>query len=110
MPKDAAEQILGDLIDKDTTYSTLLVTLLLVVPDGDTGITGRKIIVDTYGGYAPMVVALFSGKIPRKVDRLGLYGELVSKNVVADDMADWCLIQPSYAIGVKEPHFIYVDL
>src|SRR6056300_2117094 len=79
-------------------------------PDGDTGLTGRKIIVDTYGGWAPHGGGAFSGKDPTKVDRSAAYmARWLAKNVVADEMADWCQIQLSYAIGVKEPTSIYVD-
>ena len=79
-------------------------------PDGDTGLTGRKIIVDTYGGWAPHGGGAFSGKDPTKVDRSAAYmARWLAKNVVASEMADWCQIQLSYAIGVKEPTSIYVE-
>lgn len=79
-------------------------------PDGDTGLTGRKIIVDTYGGYAPHGGGAFSGKDPSKVDRSGAYiTRYLAKNVVASGLADQCLIQISYAIGVAEPLSFYVN-
>ena len=107
----AAKEVLGDLIDEKTVWH-LNPTGNFVIggPDGDTGVTGRKIIVDTYGGYAPHGGGAFSGKDPTKVDRSAAYmARWLAKNVVADDMADWCQIQLSYAIGVKEPTSIYVD-
>jgi S-adenosylmethionine synthetase len=79
-------------------------------PDGDAGLTGRKIIVDTYGGAAPHGGGAFSGKDPTKVDRSAAYAaRYVAKNVVAAGLARKCLIQLSYAIGVAEPLSIYVD-
>lgn len=109
--KIAAQEVLGDLID-DKTIWHINPTGNFVIggPDGDTGLTGRKIIVDTYGGYAPHGGGAFSGKDPTKVDRSAAYmARWLAKNVVADDMADWCQIQLSYAIGVKEPTSVYVD-
>ena len=80
-------------------------------PDGDCGLTGRKIIVDTYGGAAPHGGGAFSGKDPTKVDRSAAYAaRYIAKNVVASKVADKCLIQLSYAIGVSKPLSIYVDL
>jgi S-adenosylmethionine synthetase len=80
-------------------------------PDGDAGLTGRKIIVDTYGGAAPHGGAASSGKDPTKVDRSAAYAaRYLAKNVVAADLADRCTIQLSYAIGVSKPLSIYVDL
>jgi len=79
-------------------------------PDGDCGLTGRKIIVDTYGGAAPHGGGAFSGKDPTKVDRSAAYAaRYLAKNVVAADLADRCTIQLSYAIGVAEPLSIYVN-
>jgi S-adenosylmethionine synthetase len=79
-------------------------------PDGDTGLTGRKIIVDTYGGAAPHGGGAFSGKDPTKVDRSAAYAaRYLAKNVVASGVADRCTIQLSYAIGVARPLSIYVD-
>ncbi len=80
-------------------------------PDGDTGLTGRKIIVDTYGGAAPHGGGAFSGKDPTKVDRSAAYAaRYLAKNVVAAGFAERCTIQLAYAIGVAEPLSIYVDL
>ena len=80
-------------------------------PDGDAGLTGRKIIVDTYGGAAPHGGGAFSGKDPSKVDRSAAYAaRYIAKNVVASKIADKCLIQLAYAIGVSKPLSIYVDL
>ena len=80
-------------------------------PDGDCGLTGRKIIVDTYGGAAPHGGGAFSGKDPTKVDRSAAYVcRYLAKNVVAAELADRCTIQISYAIGVSHPLSVYVDL
>ena len=80
-------------------------------PDGDAGLTGRKIIVDTYGGAAPHGGGAFSGKDPTKVDRSAAYiTRYLAKNVVAAGLATHCTIQLSYAIGVSEPLSVYVDL
>ena len=80
-------------------------------PDGDAGLTGRKIIVDTYGGAAPHGGGAFSGKDPTKVDRSAAYASrYLAKNVVAPKIADKCLIQLAYAIGVSKPLSIYVDV
>ncbi len=80
-------------------------------PDGDCGLTGRKIIVDTYGGAAPHGGGAFSGKDPTKVDRSAAYAaRYLAKNVVAARLADRCTLQLSYAIGVAKPLSIYVDL
>jgi len=80
-------------------------------PDGDAGLTGRKIIVDTYGGAAPHGGGAFSGKDPTKVDRSAAYAaRYLAKNVVAAGLAGRCTIQLSYAIGVSQPLSIYVDL
>jgi len=79
-------------------------------PDGDCGLTGRKIIVDTYGGYAPHGGGAFSGKDPTKVDRSAAYAaRYLAKNVVAAGLADRCMIQVAYAIGVAEPMSLLVD-
>jgi S-adenosylmethionine synthetase len=80
-------------------------------PDGDCGLTGRKIIVDTYGGYAPHGGGAFSGKDPTKVDRSGAYAaRYLAKNVVAAGLADRCTIQIAYAIGVADPMSLLVDM
>jgi S-adenosylmethionine synthetase len=79
-------------------------------PDGDAGLTGRKIIVDTYGGAAPHGGGAFSGKDPTKVDRSAAYAaRYLAKNVVAAGLADKCTIQLSYAIGVAKPLSIYAN-
>ncbi|QCO56039.1 methionine adenosyltransferase [Pseudorhodobacter turbinis] len=85
-------------------------TFVIGGPDGDAGLTGRKIIVDTYGGAAPHGGGAFSGKDPTKVDRSAAYAaRYLAKNVVAAGLADRCTIQLSYAIGVAKPMSIYVD-
>ena len=79
-------------------------------PDGDAGLTGRKIIVDTYGGAAPHGGGAFSGKDPTKVDRSAAYAaRYLAKNIVASGIATRCSLQLSYAIGVAEPLSIYCD-
>jgi|TARA_B100001105_G_scaffold97539_1_gene77723 S-adenosylmethionine synthetase len=109
--RDAANKVLGNLIDESTNWHINPTGVFETGgPDGDTGLTGRKIIVDTYGGYAPHGGGAFSGKDPTKVDRSAAYmARWLAKNVVADEMADWCSIQLSYAIGIKEPTSIYID-
>jgi S-adenosylmethionine synthetase len=80
-------------------------------PDGDAGLTGRKIIVDTYGGAAPHGGGAFSGKDPTKVDRSAAYAaRYLAKNVVAAGLATRCTLQLSYAIGVAQPLSVYVDM
>ena len=79
-------------------------------PHGDAGVTGRKIIVDTYGGAAPHGGGAFSGKDPTKVDRSACYmARYVAKNVVAAGLADRCMVQLAYAIGVAEPVSVLID-
>ena len=79
-------------------------------PDGDTGLTGRKIVVDTYGGYAPHGGGAFSGKDPTKVDRSAAYMlRYLAKNIVAAGLAKECLLQISYAIGIKDPLSLYIN-
>ncbi len=86
-------------------------TFVIGGPDGDAGLTGRKIIVDTYGGAAPHGGGAFSGKDPTKVDRSAAYAaRYLAKNIVAAGMADRCTLQISYAIGVAKPLSIYADL
>jgi len=111
LSRQAAYLAFGDMIDEKTVWH-LNPTGNFVIggPDGDAGVTGRKIIVDTYGGFAPHGGGAFSGKDPTKVDRSAAYmARWLAKNVVADEMADWCNIQLSYAIGVKQPTSIYVE-
>jgi S-adenosylmethionine synthetase len=109
--RDAAQGVLGNLIDDKTVWHINPTgNFEIGGPDGDSGLTGRKIIVDTYGGFAPHGGGAFSGKDPTKVDRSATYmARWLAKNIVADDMADWCQIQLSYAIGVKQPTSIYID-
>jgi S-adenosylmethionine synthetase len=79
-------------------------------PQGDAGLTGRKIIVDTYGGYAPHGGGAFSGKDPTKVDRSAAYmARYIAKNIVAAGLSERCLVQLAYAIGVAEPVSVLVD-
>ncbi|MCW5697065.1 MAG: methionine adenosyltransferase [Bauldia sp.] len=99
-------------IDDDTVWHVNPTGKFLIGgPDGDAGLTGRKIIVDTYGGAAPHGGGAFSGKDPTKVDRSAAYAaRYVAKNIVAAGIADRCTLQLAYAIGVSEPLSIYVDL
>lgn len=97
--------VLGDLVD-DSTELLINPTGRFVIggPDGDTGLTGRKIIVDTYGGYAPHGGGAFSGKDPTKVDRSAAYmARYLAKNIVASKQASQAVVQISYAIGRAEP-------
>jgi S-adenosylmethionine synthetase len=96
--------------DEDKFYVNPTGRFVIGGPDGDAGLTGRKIIVDTYGGAAPHGGGAFSGKDPSKVDRSAAYAtRYLAKNVVAAGLAKRCTIQVSYAIGVAEPLSIYVD-
>lgn len=99
------------MIDKDTKIHINSTGAFVVGgPEGDSGVTGRKIIVDTYGGVGRHGGGAFSGKDPSKVDRSGAYvARYIAKNIVAADLADKCEIQLSYAIGVAQPTGIYVD-
>jgi len=98
------------LTDKTEWWVNPTSTFVIGGPDGDAGLTGRKIIVDTYGGAAPHGGGAFSGKDPTKVDRSAAYAaRYLAKNVVAAGMAERCLIQLSYAIGVAKPLSIYAD-
>ena len=106
-------EALGDLTIADDCNWYINPTGKFVIggPDGDAGLTGRKIIVDTYGGAAPHGGGAFSGKDTTKVDRSAAYAaRYLAKNVVAAGLADRCTIQLSYAIGVAQPLSIYVDL
>ena len=101
----------GWMCPKDEFYVNPTGRFVVGGPDGDTGLTGRKIIVDTYGGAAPHGGGAFSGKDPTKVDRSAAYAaRYVAKNVVAAGLADKCCLQFSYAIGVAKPLSIYADL
>ncbi len=98
-------------LDEKEIYVNPTGNFVIGGPDGDSGLTGRKIIVDTYGGAAPHGGGAFSGKDPTKVDRSAAYASrYLAKNVVASKIADKCLIQLAYAIGVSKPLSIYVDL
>ena len=98
-------------LDDNEIYINPTGNFVIGGPDADSGLTGRKIIVDTYGGAAPHGGGAFSGKDPTKVDRSAAYASrYLAKNVVASKIADKCLIQLSYAIGVSKPLSIYVDL
>ena len=103
--------ILGDLMDADTKiYINSTGAFTLGGPAADTGLTGRKIIVDTYGGFARHGGGCFSGKDASKVDRSGAYmARYVAKNIVAAGLADRCELQIAYAIGVAEPVGLYLD-
>ena len=95
---------------EDKFYINPTGSFIIGGPDGDAGLTGRKIIVDTYGGAAPHGGGAFSGKDPSKVDRSAAYAtRYLAKNVVAAGLAERCTIQVSYAIGVAQPLSIYVD-
>ena len=110
LEKVIPKNLLSDL-KEDEFYVNPTGQFIIGGPDGDTGLTGRKIIVDTYGGAAPHGGGAFSGKDPSKVDRSAAYAaRYVAKNVVASKIASKCLIQLSYAIGVSKPLSIYVDL
>jgi S-adenosylmethionine synthetase len=101
----------ADLLDDNTKYHINPTGKFVIGgPMGDAGVTGRKIIVDTYGGYAPHGGGAFSGKDPTKVDRSAAYmARYIAKNVVAAGLAERCLVQLAYAIGVAEPVSVYLD-
>ncbi|MEO0546067.1 MAG: methionine adenosyltransferase [Pseudomonadota bacterium] len=100
----------GWITDETVWHVNPTGTFVIGGPDGDAGLTGRKIIVDTYGGAAPHGGGAFSGKDPTKVDRSAAYAaRYLAKNIVAAELAPWCTIQLSYAIGVSQPLSIYVD-
>jgi len=114
--KDVLEKVIkstvpADLLD-DSTKFHINPTGRFVIggPMGDAGVTGRKIIVDTYGGYAPHGGGAFSGKDPTKVDRSAAYmARYIAKNIVAAGLAEKCTVQLAYAIGVAEPVSVYID-
>jgi S-adenosylmethionine synthetase len=100
-----------ELLDKNTKYHINPTGRFVTGgPKGDAGVTGRKIIVDTYGGYAPHGGGAFSGKDPTKVDRSAAYmARYIAKNIVAAGLADRCMVQLAYAIGVADPVSVYVN-
>ena len=108
--KSIPKELLADLKSSEI-YINPTGQFIIGGPDGDTGLTGRKIIVDTYGGAAPHGGGAFSGKDPTKVDRSAAYvSRYLAKNIVASGLTDKCLIQLSYAIGVSKPLSIFVKL
>ena len=108
--KSIPKELLSDL-KKSEIYINPTGQFVVGGPDGDTGLTGRKIIVDTYGGAAPHGGGAFSGKDPTKVDRSAAYvSRYLAKNIVASGLTDKCLIQLSYAIGISKPLSIFVKL
>ena len=108
--KSIPKEFLDNLKDKEV-YINPTGQFIIGGPDGDTGLTGRKIIVDTYGGAAPHGGGAFSGKDPTKVDRSAAYASrYLAKNIVASGISDKCLIQLSYAIGISKPLSIYLKL
>ena len=108
--KSIPETFLKDLNSKDV-YINPTGQFIIGGPDGDSGLTGRKIIVDTYGGAAPHGGGAFSGKDPTKVDRSAAYvSRYLAKNIVASGITHKCLIQLSYAIGISKPLSIYIKL
>ena len=108
--KSIPENLLTDLSSKEI-YINPTGQFIIGGPDGDTGLTGRKIIVDTYGGAAPHGGGAFSGKDPTKVDRSAAYvSRYLAKNIVASGASEKCLIQLAYAIGVSKPLSIFIKL
>ena len=108
--KTIPDNFLKDLDDKEV-YINPTGQFIIGGPDGDSGLTGRKIIVDTYGGAAPHGGGAFSGKDPTKVDRSAAYvSRYLAKNIVAAGVSEKCLIQLAYAIGVSKPLSIYIKL
>ncbi|MFO7791670.1 MAG: methionine adenosyltransferase [Candidatus Saliniplasma sp.] len=109
--RDVIRPVCGELLDDETTFNINETgRFVLGGPQADTGLTGRKIIVDTYGGHGSHGGGCFSGKDPSKVDRSGAYmARYISKNIVAAGLAEKCEIQLSYAIGVPEPTSILVN-
>lgn len=101
----------GWMCDESDLYINPTGSFVVGGPDGDTGLTGRKIIVDTYGGAAPHGGGAFSGKDPTKVDRSGAYAaRYLAKNIVAAGLADRCTVQIAYAIGISKPLALYINL
>ena len=110
MLKSIPKEFMEDFND-DEFYVNPTGNFVIGGPDGDCGLTGRKIIVDTYGGAAPHGGGAFSGKDPTKVDRSAAYAaRYIAKNIVASKITEKCLIQLAYAIGVSKPLSIYVNL
>ena len=110
LEKSIPKELLSELKDEEF-YVNPTGQFIIGGPDGDSGLTGRKIIVDTYGGAAPHGGGAFSGKDPSKVDRSAAYAaRYVAKNIVAAKITNKCLIQLAYAIGVSKPISIYVNL
>ena len=114
--KDMIEHVVrpivpANLLDEETKYFINPTGRFVIGgPQGDSGLTGRKIIVDTYGGSAPHGGGAFSGKDPTKVDRSAAYAaRYIAKNIVAAGLAEKCLVQLAYAIGVAEPVSIMID-
>jgi S-adenosylmethionine synthetase len=108
--KSIPEQFLTDL-NPNEIYINPTGQFIIGGPDGDTGLTGRKIIVDTYGGAAPHGGGAFSGKDPTKVDRSAAYASrYLAKNIVAAGVSEKCLIQLAYAIGVSKPLSVFIKL
>ncbi len=108
--KSIPKNLLSDL-KEENIYINPTGQFIIGGPDGDTGLTGRKIIVDTYGGASPHGGGAFSGKDPTKVDRSAAYvARYIAKNIVAAGVSNKCLIQLSYAIGVSKPLSIYLKL
>ena len=108
--KSIPEHYIKDLDPKEI-YINPTGQFIIGGPDGDTGLTGRKIIVDTYGGAAPHGGGAFSGKDPTKVDRSAAYAaRYIAKNIVSSGVSDKCLIQLAYAIGVSKPLSIFIKL
>ncbi len=109
--KEVINPVCGDLVDEETTYNINATGRFVIGgPQADTGLTGRKIIVDSYGGHGSHGGGCFSGKDPSKVDRSGTYmARYIAKNIVAADLANKCEVQLSYAIGVPEPTSILIN-